>query len=172
MRIRIQNIIPLILIAGAISCGKIKQIPPEPHIEFRSIELFDTLEPQLGNIAKAARVTFYFEDGDGDIGILQPLEGETDTLNLFFNAFLKRDGVFVSPLATDFVQSTSFRVPYIDRPGQNKIIQGTIEVILFYYLFNPDDTAKYEFNLKDRAGNYSNTDETCEIIFSVLGKCE
>jgi hypothetical protein len=153
------------------SCGKIRQIPPEPYIEFRSFELFDTLDA-LGNTTKAANVKIYFEDGDGDIGLTQPVEGETDTLNLFFNAFLKKNGVFEPSGTTDIIKSTSFRVPYIDRPGQYKILQGTIDVIIYYYLFNPNDTVKYEFYLKDRAGNLSNIDETCEITFSQPFICE
>lgn len=172
MRLNIKNIALLAVIAGAVACGKIRQIPPEPHIEFRQLELFDTIEPELGNPAKAARITFYFEDGDGDIGIGQPIEGEVDTLNLFFTAFTKKDGLFVESTSSDNVQSTSFRIPYIERTGQNQIIQGTIDIILFYYFFSLDDTVKYEFYLKDRAGNLSNVEETCEVPFSLLGTCK
>jgi len=171
MNLRIRNIIVAIILLGTIACGKIRQISPVPHIEFRQFELFDTIEPQLGNPAKAAIITFYFEDGDGDIGIQQPVEGETDTLNLFFTAYLKENGVFVEPSPTDNVQSTSFRIPYIERTGQNQIIQGTMDIIMFYYFFNPEDTVKYEFYLKDRAGNLSNTEVTCEIPFSMTGSC-
>lgn len=172
MKINFRNIILPAIILGIVSCGKIRQIPPEPYIEFREFELFDTIEPQLGNPAKAGRVLFYFEDGDGDIGIRQPTGDESDTLNLFFEAFIKKDGVFVEPDPGDFVQSTAFRIPYLQRPGQNQIIQGTMEVILFYYFFNVDDTVKYEFFLKDRAGNLSNRAETCTFPFSLVGICE
>ncbi|TFH35101.1 MAG: hypothetical protein E4G95_07325 [Bacteroidia bacterium] len=171
MKIGLGNIIIPAIILGAISCGKIRQIPIEPHIEFREVELYDTIEPQLGNLAKAARVLFYFEDGDGDIGIRQPTGDESDTLNLFFEAFIKKDGVFVEPEPGDFVQSTAFRIPFLQRPGQNQIIQGTMEVILFYYFFNVEDTVKYEFYLIDRAGHESNREETCVIPFSLVGIC-
>ena len=173
MNLRLVNIILTVIIIVIISsCGKIRQIPPEPYIEFREFELFDTIEPQLGNPAKAGRVLFYFEDGDGDIGIRQPAGDESDTLNLFFDAFIKKDGQFVEPDNNDLVQSTSFRIPFLQRPGQNQILQGTMEVILFYYFFNVDDTVKYEFYLKDRAGHISNTAETCEFPFSLVGICE
>lgn len=172
MKLRTGNIVLPLILLGVLSCGKIRQIPDEPHIEFREFEMFDTIEPNLGNPAKAARVLFYFEDGDGDIGLKQPVEGETDTLNLFFEALLKKDGIFVEPDSSDFVQSTAFRVPYIERTGQNQILQGTIEVVLYYYLFNEADTVKYEFFLKDRAGNISNREETCVIPFSLIGFCE
>lgn len=172
MKPGVSHITILLIAVTAFSCGKIRQIPPEPYIEFQKMELFDTIEPQLGNPAMAARVTFYFEDGDGDIGIDQPVSDESDTLNLFFEAFLKKDGVFVEPSPDDRVRSTSFRIPYIEKPGQNKIIQGTMEIILFYYFFNESDTVKYEFYLKDRAGNISNREETCEMPFISGFICE
>ncbi|MFN2380133.1 MAG: hypothetical protein ABR519_07985 [Bacteroidales bacterium] len=159
----------LLIPAIILSCGKIKQIPPEPSIEFRQVEVFDTIEPQLGNMARASRITFYFEDGDGDIGYIRDYAGDNDTLNLFFEAWLKKNGLFTEPDNDDLIQSTSFSIPDIEPEGQNKIVRGTIDVVLFYYLFNVDDTARYEFYLKDRAGNISNVSETCEIPIGYPG---
>lgn len=159
----------LLIPAMIFSCGKIKQIPPEPWIEFRQVEVFDTIEPQLGNPARASRITFYFEDGDGDIGYSRDYAVDNDTLNLFFEAWLKKDGIFTEPDNDDLVQSTSFSIPDIEPEGQNKIVRGTIDIVLFYYLFNINDTARYEFYLKDRAGNISNVSETCEIPIGYPG---
>jgi hypothetical protein len=168
MKLRFKYII-LLFPAMIISCGKIRQIPAEPRIEFRQVEVFDTIEPNLGNPARASRVTFYFEDGDGDIGYSRDYSGDNDTLNLFFEAWLKKDGIFTEPDGDDLIQSTSFSIPDIEPEGQNKIVRGTIDVLLFYYLFNIEDTARYEFYLKDRAGNISNISETCEIPIGYPG---
>lgn len=166
----VKYIILLLFSVMIISCGKIRQIPPEPWIEFRHVEIFDTIEPQLGNPARAARVTFYFEDGDGDIGHSRYYYyNNSDTMNLFFEAWLKKKGVFIKPGQGDFIQSSSFSIPDIEPEGQNKIVRGTIDVVLFYYLYNITDTAKYEFYLKDRAGNISNISETCEIPIGYTG---
>ena len=58
----------------------------------------------------------------------------------------------------------SYRIPYMERLGQNQILRGTIAVTLMYQSYNDADTIKYSFYIKDRADNYSNTEETSEII--------
>ena len=50
------------------SCRKIEKLPVIPSIEFTSFAIFDTTDI-LGNIGKAGRLKFYFEDGDGDMGL-------------------------------------------------------------------------------------------------------
>jgi hypothetical protein len=55
----------------------------------------------------------------------------------------------------------------MDRLGQNKILKGTMVITFLYLSYNVNDTIKYEFYVKDRAGNESNTDETSEIVLSV-----
>lgn len=169
MRTLLKYMVLLLFPAMIFSCGKIRQIPPEPWIEFRQVEIIDTIEPKLGNQAMAARVTFYFEDGDGDIGYNMHTSDNSDTTNLFFEAYIKKNGVFTEPDPEDFIQSLSFSIPDIEPEGQNKIVRGTIDVIIFYYLYNITDTAKYEFFLKDRAGNLSNISETCEMPIGYTG---
>jgi hypothetical protein len=55
----------------------------------------------------------------------------------------------------------------MERTGQNTILQGTIAVTFLYNFFSEEDTIRYEFYLKDRAENLSNTVSTNDIVLSV-----
>jgi hypothetical protein len=153
----------------AFSCRKIESLPPEPYIEFTNFAVFDTTDI-LGNSYKGGKLKFYFEDGDGDLGIPQPSEGGTeDTINLFMTLYRKVDGSMIPVADNDPLKPPGFRIPYMERPGQNKILKGTIAVTFLYLFYSPDDSAiiKYNFYVKDRADNQSNTEATNEISLSV-----
>ena len=148
-------------------CGKIEQLPPEPFIEFSSFTVYDTIDI-LGNRQKAGKLEFEFEDGDGDLGLKAPSNLEqTDSTNLFFTLFRKTGGVMEQVAENDPLKPSSYRIPFMDRLGQNKILKGTMVITFLYLSYNVNDTIKYEFYVKDRAGNESNTDETSEIVLSV-----
>lgn len=168
MPLRKTNILIILLLAISIySCQKIRQLPPEPYIEFRKFSVLDTTDI-LGNSFKGGILTFYIEDGDGDIGMLQPLPGDTnpDTTNLTFFLYKKSNGMYSEPDDT-----LGYRVPYIEKEGQNQIIQGFIEIFFSYIGYHDDDTIKYDFYISDRAGNISNTASSCEISFTDGGGC-
>jgi len=160
-------IILLITVLIVDSCQKIEQLSNIPNIEFTSFTVFDTIDI-LGNHNKAGRLKFYFEDGDGDIGLDEPTYYNPDTTNLFLTLFRKTDGVMVpSEIINDpLLPYSSYRIPYMERLGQNMILKGTISVIFLYYEFSPNDTIKYDFYIKDRALNESNTESTSEIVIS------
>lgn len=151
-------------------CEKIRQLPPEPAIEFRQFVMYDTVDI-LGNPAKAGRLEFYFEDGDGDIGLDQPAEGQTDTTNLFFTLFKKENNEFREVEESDPNRPSAYRIPYIEREGQNKVLQGTMEITFLYFFYDITDTIRYDFYIRDRAGHESNTASSCEIAFSLEGPC-
>ncbi|HDZ40931.1 MAG TPA: hypothetical protein ENH59_04545 [Bacteroidetes bacterium] len=171
-----KYLVPIIFIVAALSlaffsgCEKIKQLPPEPYIEFRQFTMYDTVD-LLGNPAKAGILEFYFEDGDGDLGLKQPVSGDTDTTNLFFTLYEKEDGIFSEADETDPNDPSDYRIPYMEREGQNKILQGTIEITFLYFFYELTDTIKYDFFVKDRAGNESNIASSCQIPFSLEGTC-
>ncbi len=152
------------------SCVKIEHLPPVPSIEFRSFTVFDSTDI-LSNNYKAGKLEFRFQDGDGDLGLYEPQAGETDTTNLFFKLLRETHGKMVLVPDNDLMKPSSYRIPYMDRTGQNKILRGTIEITFFYLNYDPvsTDTIQYNFNLKDRAGHYSNLDSTCLIPLSVNG---
>ena len=166
MRIIKYLVIILIAVLALYSCRKIEQLPRVPHIDFTSFEVFDTVIPFLGDY-KAGRLKFYFEDGDGDLGLEAPSENQTDTTNMFFSLFRKTDGIFVPASDNDPLKPSSYRIPYMVRLGQNKILKGTISVTFLYQVYYPTDTIRYEFNIKDRALHVSNTASTSEIVLSV-----
>ncbi len=162
-------IFTLLIVLG--SCGPIEKLPPEPAIEFRTFTLFDTIDI-LGNPARAGKLTFYFEDGDGDLGLeasdtVAPSGGN----NLFLQLFRKTGGVFELASPTDPLYPSNYRIPYLNTPGQNKILKGTIDVTIIYFIYNATDTLYYDFWIKDRSGNESNTASTCVVIMGDTGTC-
>jgi hypothetical protein len=160
----------LILVALMLgSCHKIVQLPDTPYIKFTSFAVFDTTD-LLGNEYKGGRLKFYFEDGDGDLGLNDPeTSGDTDSLNLFFTLYRKTNGIMTEVPDNDKMKPSYYRIPYLERTGQNKILKGTIAVNFFYtfYAIRDSDIFKYRFYIKDRAQNYSDTVFTCEIPLSV-----
>lgn len=153
------------------SCGKIEKLPPEPSIRFTSFEVYDTIDP-LGNNYKIGRLKFYFEDGDGDLGLKSPESVSTaDSTNLFFTLYRRKGGKLAPAEVNDPLKPSDYRIPYMERLGQNKILKGTISVTFFYLFGAPNDTIKYEFYIKDRADHSSNFASTCEIALKVNRIC-
>lgn len=163
--IKYAVIITLLILALG-SCRKIEQLPPVPSIKFTRFTVFDTIT-LLGNF-KAGRLEFYFEDGDGDLGLAPPVGKETDTTNLYLTLFRKKGGIMVTSgdKVDVLLPYPSYRIPYMERPGVNKIIKGTISVSFLYMFYYPGDTIKYDFYIKDRALNESNVESTGEIVVS------
>ncbi len=150
------------------ACRKIEQLPPEPSIEFRSFQVIDTTDI-LGNDIKGGRLKFYFEDGDGNLGLKVAESGSQDTVNLFFTLYRKNNGLWAVAADNDPIKPSDYRIPYMERTGQNKILRGTVSVTFMYFFYEPalNDTIMYDFYIKDRAGNQSNVVSTPEIALSV-----
>ena len=166
MRIIINLSLILILLLALASCQKIEQLPAKPSIEFTNFTIFDTVDI-LGNSAKGGRLKFYFEDGDGNLGLQDPTGSQTDSTNMFFTLFRKKGGKMVLAPPNDPLQPSDYRIPYMIRMGQNKILKGTISVTFLYLFYTKADTIKYSFHIKDRAQNVSNEESTAEIVVSV-----
>jgi hypothetical protein len=161
-----KKVINLAVIAGMFamaSCLKIEELPDIPHIEFRSFTVFDTIDI-LGNNSRGGRLLFYFEDGNGDVGLDAPTKDQTDTTNLFFTLYRKTKGQMVQAPANDPLRPSSYRIPYMERTGQNKILKGTVSVVFFYLFYSAADTISYDFYIEDRAMNQSNVASTGEIV--------
>ncbi len=162
----IVSVITIIVSLG--SCQKIVQLSAIPYIRFNSFAIFDTTDI-LGNQSKGGRLNFYFEDGDGDLGLPVPSGGQADTTNLFFTLYRKIDGVMVPASDNDPLYPSPYTIPYMVRVGQNKNLKGTILVTFLYLFYSPGDTIKYDFYIKDRALHESNVASTGEIVLSVNG---
>lgn len=159
-----RNFTLTVIIAFCVaSCIKVKTLPDEPRIEYKSFIVFDTTDI-LGNNIKGGKLKFYFEDGDGDLGLPNPTaDSEDDSVNLFFTLYRMTNGVISPAPADDPLTPFNYRIPYMTSVGQNKILQGTISVLFEYYDLNKGDTIKYEFYVKDRDENLSNTCSTSII---------
>jgi hypothetical protein len=155
----------LILCQG---CLDIETLPAEPRIEFRSFTVIDTTDI-LGNEARAGKLKFYFEDGDGDVGNQVNELDPVQSLNLFPKLYRKIDGIMVPAEIADPIYPSPYRIPYMERLGQNKILRGEITVVFLYLFYEEGDTIAYDFYLIDRALHESNTEITCEIPMSENG---
>lgn len=153
------------------SCGKLEMLPSEPRISFESFSVFDTTD-LLGNDVRGGRLRFYFEDGDGDVGLPPPPPDtedlKPDSINLFVSLYRVKNGVTAAALPGDPYYPTGFRIPYMVRNGRNKILRGHITALFTYLFYSEDDSVKYEFYIKDRAGNISNTETTG--VISIFNK--
>lgn len=151
-----------------VSCEKIKSLSDVPHIEFRSFSVFDTVDI-LGNTMKAGLLKFYFEDGDGDLGLSAPTDSESDSINLFVTLYRVENGKIVLAPDNDPFKPTGFRIPYMNLTGQNTVMKGTISVLFTYLFYSSKDSLRYNFYVRDRALNVSNTDSTVVIPISING---
>ena len=144
------------------SCRKSDKLSAVPNIKFTSFQAFDTTDI-LGNQARGGRLKFYFEDGDGDLGLNSPTNAGEDSTNLFFKLYRVTNGALVPATDNDPLKPSDYRIPYLTDIGQNALLKGTISVTFLYLFYNASDTIEYEFYMKDRAGNSSNTITTPEI---------
>lgn len=174
MKIRTFAFAVITIALAASSCVKLETLPEEPRIEFTSFTIFDTTDI-LGNNVQAGKLKFYFEDGDGDIGLRPPSGTEdeiVDTINLFLTLYRFDNGESSLAPDDDPYKPTGFRIPYMERLGRNTILQGHINVTLYYFFHTLEDSISYEFRIRDRAGNTSNTVFTPVIAVGIKGVYE
>ena len=146
------------------SCEEIKSYPEIPSVDYHSFALYGTTDA-LGNNILIGKLKFEFTDGDGNMGLEQPDSIDLpDSLlyNLYLSLYEKDGSEFTK---TEDISSLNFRIPYIEREGQNKTLTGTITVDLEYKVIDYD-TFFYTFYIIDRQFNKSNVDSTEVLIFT------
>lgn len=173
---KIQLFLIILLITGFGSCKKVKKFDDIPRIEYTSFT--SIYNPDL-EIYDRGVLQFYFEDGDGDIGldnndILPPFNPDSKYYyNLIITYFEMQNGelkevpiLWFNPETELYDTLTlSARIPNLTPQGVNKAISGEIQDTLFIYNFNSTyDTIKFEAYIIDRALNESNTISTPLII--------
>lgn len=146
------------------ACLPHNNFPDQPVIEFKEFKKIPTDD----GIDEKGVLVLTFTDGDGDIGL-----GQGDTLppfdpnseyyyNFFTRYYEKQNGEFVE-IELDI--PNYFRIPVLTPIGQNKTLEGDIEVELFINNpFSDYDTIKFDAWIVDQALNESNVVETGEII--------
>jgi len=163
MKSKVILVFAVFLLIAMYSCEDIQTIPARPRIDYTSFTVFDTTD-LLGNIVKGGRLKFFFEDGDGDLGLASPVEDQTnDSINLFLKLYRMNDGVLEPAPDNDPLNPTGFRIPYMIRTGLNKVLRGDITVDFMYLFTTKEDSIKYVFYIKDRAENISNIDSTSTL---------
>lgn len=146
------------------ACEKIQSYPETPHVNYKSFGIYSTVDP-LGNEILLGKLEFDFTDGDGNVGLKQDSSTNIpDSLkyNLFLSLYDKKGDDFEK---IEDLPSLNFRIPYIERKGQNKTLKGTITVDLEYKTMKYD-TIFYSFYITDRDYNRSNVDSTEVLIFT------
>ena len=163
---RIIYIVALAALALA-GCPTPKTLPDEPRIAYKSFILEKKMNA-LNQEILTGTLTLDFEDGDGDIGF----EARTDSLhlpdslkyNLFLTLHERVNGQYRKVDTSELGSPPFYRIPPLDREGQNKTLKGEISVDIEYFTIDYD-TLRYSFYLMDRALHRSNVDTTDEIIF-------
>jgi hypothetical protein len=154
-----------LLIAFTSGCEDIVSYPNKPLIKFKNHTTYLTND-SLGNKIALVKLELDFTDGDGDIGIQQPLFSESpDSLkyNFFLTLYDYKNGTFEK--VENLEGNQNFRIPYIKREGQNKTLKGTIYIDIEYKSIIYD-TIFYSFYLVDRKFHRSNVDSSDVIVLS------
>jgi len=154
----------VLLLSG---CPGVEPLPEIPYIEFKDFTLEESVD-DLGNEVILGELLFFFQDGDGDVGLHEPdtiFRGDSSHYNLFFTMFKKENKEYIELDEDDLGSPLYYRIPYIEREGQNKTLKGEIEVT-FEYLTIEYDTIRYAFYIIDREKHKSNIDTTYDISFT------
>ena len=157
----------LLLCLGLVACKHGKQFPPEPHLEFVSLEKIDNGT----GIDNQAILKLKFTDGDGNLGldaneIYPPFDAPPYDNNFFVKFYVKRNGEFVV-FSWEYNGVThewegNARLPRFLATNDPEPIEGVIEKVL--EIRNPlnlptipaVDTVMFECWLVDRDLNESN----------------
>ena len=152
---RLLLLIPLFLVILLSSCRKQEKYSDIPVISFVSL-----LANEDAVNGTDVRLTFKFQDGDGDIGLNEnDTQAPFDTssiyyYNCFISYFEKQNGVFVE---IELPSTLNMRIPRLS-DNTPESISGEITLDLFANNpFSPYDTIRYELFIVDRALNHSNT---------------
>lgn len=155
------------LLTLLLSCEPEVKYPIIPNIKFVNLE---KISNDLGYDYKA-NLKFYFEDGDGDIGlddITEDLQPPFDTssiyhYNFFIKYYEKQNGTFVK---VDLPVEQNARIPRLSN-NTPESIDGEISIEVFINNFASQyDTVRFEFFIVDRSLHHSNTVTTPEIIIN------
>lgn len=145
------------------SCRKPVQYSDIPLIKFLSFQKYSD-----ATISDGAILTFYFQDGEGDIGLNQTdIKPPFDTASIFYYNFFcdyyeKQNGVFVKP---EIQGNFNARIPRLSSLSSESI-DGEIYLKMptYYDPSSPFDTIRFNFYIVDRKLNKSNIDTTSIIV--------
>ncbi len=152
-------------IAMFTGCRNIPKFSETPKIQFKDIRKVTYFNADQLIDADSIILGIHFEDGDGDLGFPEDQRGE-DNLDYLVDVYRQTGGVFnlvTFPSGVTFNGHIPLLAP-VSTPGP---IEGEIyyNMIFNYSTDQPsDDTLKFVVKIKDRKGNYSNTEESAPVI--------
>lgn len=159
-----------ILSLGA--CNPKPEFPIEPFIRYEGFER----KKAVNGTDSAGVLRLYFTDGDGDMGLQSSdttgtfAKGSLYYYNFFISYYERQMGQWVRvslppPFPGADTLTNNSRIPFLTPAGQNKQLEGYIDMALFIYNpFSPYDTIRYEVSICDRALNRSNQIQTPELV--------
>jgi hypothetical protein len=139
------------------ACLKVEDLPPEPHIDFKSFGVFPN---------DSASLTIEFSDGDGDVGLTDADTQAPYDANLYIEYYEFDNGVWTN-VDLGSAPYIAYRVPDLTPTGQNQTLEGEIAIAMEPFSFTHNataDTIKYSVTLLDRALHVSNSVETGMIV--------
>jgi hypothetical protein len=165
-----------IVVLFLLGCVKTEPVSTIPEITFKSFALQYEIDTSLDNEVLVGKLEFSFIDGDANIGLAENVYGNTklpDSVryNIFLFPYEKVDGHYNEiPLDTiGEIKTPPFFIikanDKLKREGQNKTIKGVVTVSIEYFIVPDYDTMRYEFFIRDNAGNKSNVEVTSDIAF-------
>ena len=161
---KVSLFVLFLLIVGFSSCLKRNDFPDEPQIEYLDFVKYQNTQGK----DSIGVLKFKFTDGDGDIGLDQqdtfpPFDISSQYYyNFYVKYFEVQNGDTIEVILP---LPNNSRIPNITPVGQNKTLEGEIEVAL--YINNPTsafDTIKFEAYIFDLTLHQSNTIETPLIV--------
>ncbi|MBN1950135.1 MAG: hypothetical protein JW801_02975 [Bacteroidales bacterium] len=163
---RLRLIYPAILIFLVAACVETEPVSPIPEITYQSIDLVYYYDSLLDQNLLAAELVFDFIDGDADLGIypssMDSATWNEENYNIFLIPYEKVEDSLFTPVETDTANPPPWYTiqhnTKMDRVGQNRIIKGNISLLI---LDLPKlDSMRYDFYIRDRAGNISNIESS------------
>jgi hypothetical protein len=171
---RFYTIFISLLFASAFlgGCFNTPEYPNTPEIEFLDIDSEPQLQQHSGAYLDSIVIAVAYKDGDGDLGYTQ---AEIDSLrrmsvvpyNYLLKQYRKVDGKFVEFIPQDPYDGFFQRIS----PDKAGPIEGRISYNLNIYhccYRYRNDTIRFEVQIKDRAGNLSNTVTTDPVVVNWL----
>jgi len=142
-------------------CRRPEEYSNIPEIKFISFEKYQAADSTIGAI-----LTFYYQDGDGDLGldetdIYPPFNfGSIYHYNFFCDYYEKQNGIYVK-IETPFPFHARF--PRLSNLSEESI-SGELYIKMPYYFTDSHyDTTQIKFYIVDRKLNQSNTEEAIII---------
>jgi hypothetical protein len=152
----------IILLVFLCACRKPERFPIIPEIKLISFEKYQATDSTIGTI-----LVFYFQDGDGDVGLdrrdtFPPFNlGSLYYHNFFCDYYEKQNGIYVKVETPLPFHARIPRLTYLPEES----INGEIYIKMSYYFDSEShyDTTQIKFYIVDRKLNYSNVEEATMI---------